>query len=138
MKMVNLTPLFREAQKRQSLYGEDAALRTMKALTSLKPGSKMDWEAGEENWGLIFVDREESAFVCSVIPICFAQQRLRQDIEGVLAKNGVLGVYADDLSVDKFKIEPAIIREIFNTDPVGRVDCDNITLQEIWFVTVTA
>jgi len=134
--MKDITPIFFDALAHKNLYGEEKALRVMNALTSAIPGSTLDWEVGNENWGLILSNHWGRVCVCSIIPICFADNRARQNIEKILNDHGVLCVYADEMSMDGFNVDPAIISTIFNVDISDRFDCNNISLQDIWYATV--
>jgi len=134
--MKDITSVFRDALAHKSFYGEEKASLIMSALASAVPGSTLDWEEGNENWGLIFSDRGGKICICSIIPICFAENQVRQSIEKILNDYGVLCVYTDQMSIDGFKIDPDVINTIFNADLSDRFDCDNISLQDIWYATV--
>jgi hypothetical protein len=134
--MIDLTPTFDRALKRKSSYCGGIPLRVMNELASAIPGSTVDWDMENEDWGRILLNQKEIALICSLVPICFAEERLRLSISQELENNGVSVIYAHRLDDEIFKIDPSKLLEIYGFDVTDRADWQHISLHEIWFLTV--
>ncbi|MDL2406486.1 hypothetical protein PY650_12605 [Rhizobium calliandrae] len=104
-------------------------------LESLPDGHR-DWEDVIEYWGMVFNSEELISYVCEPIPLAFLDKRFSKYLNPIVNAFGVVHVDAEDISVEAYRIDRNILKEIFIT-LTDVVDYNSTCLKDIWHATVT-
>jgi hypothetical protein len=134
--MIDLTDIFRDALKSRDNWTSARTEELLEALKRALPGSSIDWEPPNENWGAVLLDKEVPAHVCALAPIAFVKSAFSTRLSSILDSFEVYTIFYQKIGDTSYRIDKSILKQLVNRD-LSLFDYDNISLNEIWFATVT-
>lgn len=128
----DLTEIFRAAFLSKRPWTEADATRVLEALRDRWPGSRIDWEPGDEEWGRVFHERDGVVgMVCARAPIGAARARDEPDE----LPDGVAWLRFESTTDASYSLDRRVLEPIF-TRVSDVVDYAALSLDDLWYATV--
>ncbi|KYF72244.1 hypothetical protein BE15_18950 [Sorangium cellulosum] len=97
------------------------------------PGSSVDWEPGDEEWGRVLdADTEIVGLVCARIPI----GAVRDDVPRSELPSGVTWIRFKSTRERHYQVAPEILEKVFGREVSRSIDYGALSLDELWWATV--
>jgi hypothetical protein len=130
----DLNELFRDGLAGASTWTHAKAGQALQALAAHRPGSRMDWEPGDEEWGrIVDADGGVVGLVCARIPIGAA----RDDIPRSQLPDFVTWILFKSMDEPVYHVTPEILEEVFGRQVSRNVDDGSLSLNDLWWATVS-
>lgn len=130
----DLSDLFRQGLTGSAMWTYEKVGQALQALAVQCPGSRVDWEPGDEEWGRV-VDTHGCVvgLVCARIPVGAARDDLPQsELPGF-----VMWLRFNSIHERDYQIAPEILEEIFGRRVSRNVDYGSLSLNDLWWATVS-
>ncbi|MCC6527425.1 MAG: hypothetical protein IT373_32560 [Polyangiaceae bacterium] len=132
--MTDLTKTLLAAVATAGHWDEAAVADTLGALVAKLPGSRVDWEPGDEQWGRILTsDNQVAAILCVRFPMGVALTNLW----GVNLPGGVCWVMVDDMFSPGFSVERGALEAAFGRKITDNVNLGQLSINDLWWATLS-
>lgn len=128
---MDLSDAFKAARLASSVWTHDAVAHVLRTLTVGK--AVFDWEPPGEQWGRVSDDEGNIACVCARVPLAFVIERA--DVSRVT--ESVHWIRCRSFDTHRFSIDKALLEEIFGREVTDAVDYTNLSVNDLWFATIT-
>jgi hypothetical protein len=135
--MIDLTNAFRAALQAKDGWSLGQTQRLLHTVQNSLPGGRVDWEAGNENWGLVLSDKQVVAYVSSLAPLIFIRKDFSDSLGKVADVFGVTCLEYNSIKAFDYKIDRVVLEDFVGRNVSPNFDYSEMSLQDIWFVTVT-
>ena len=130
--MTSLDDIFRKAMQARPGWTRHDVHEL--ASTLLRKGLHVDWEEGDENWCRILdAEGQTHALVCALVPLVF----VRGDMSPTPSVPEACCVAFQDEDAPEFSVDEALLAECFEKPMTNVVDFGRLSVQELWYATVT-
>jgi len=135
--MIDLTNAFRAALQAKDGWNFGQTERLLHTIQNSLPGSRVDWEVGNENWGLVLSDKQIVSYVSSLAPLIFIRNDFSSSLGKVADLFDVIYVEFNSIKTFNYRIDRVVLEELVGRKVSPNFDYSKMSLQDIWFVTVT-
>ncbi len=132
----DLSQQFEEAHRNSEKWNDHFVLDALQRIAVTDDGLRVDWEAGDEQWGRVLAGNSVVALVCARVPLVFLHPSLG-DIGWTWCKDyGIVVAISGNFDQQSFSVRPALLKHIFSKDISDNVSCDSLSLNDLWWATV--
>ncbi|WP_437577320.1 hypothetical protein [Sorangium sp. So ce887] len=130
----DLSDIFRHGLAASAAWTHEKVHDTLQALAVHSPGSSVDWEPGDEEWGRVLdADTEIVGLVCARIPI----GAVRDDVPRSELPNDVTWIRFTSTRERDYQVAPQILEKVFRREVSRMIDYGALSLDELWWATVS-
>ncbi|WP_437609179.1 hypothetical protein WMF20_49580 [Sorangium sp. So ce834] len=130
----DLSDVFRHSRAASATWTHDKVQDVLQALAARSPGSWVDWEPFDEEWGRVLdADNKTLGFVCARVPIGAA----RDDLPTAELPSAVTWIQFRSIHDHNYRIAPEILEEIFGFEVSRNVDYEDLSMNDLWWATVS-
>lgn len=134
--MTNITSKIVEARSLTSHWSSEKVRHALSVLAELYPGSVVDWEEGDEEWGRVISQGSEMAYVNARCPLIFVKARDETAGQRLSAQLDTVTIPAQDFDTPSISVDPSVLSELTRRPLTKNVSYDRVSVNEIWFATV--
>lgn len=130
----DLSGLFRSGLAASDSWTNQHVRRALQKLVQQHPGSRIDWEPGDEEWGRV-IDSSGAVLglVCARIPVGAA----RHDLSPRALSDEVAWLRFESMDERSYEIDRELLKQVFGRDLSENVDYASLSLNELWWATVS-
>lgn len=130
----DLSDIFQQSRPASATWTHEKVQDVLQALAALSPGSWVDWEPFDEQWGRVLdADDDVLGFVCARVPIGAA----RDDVPLSDLPSDVAWIRFRSTNDHDYRIAPELLEEVFGREISRNVDYEDLSLGDLWWATVT-
>ena len=134
--MTDITSKIVEARSLASHRAPEKVRHILSVLAELYPGSAIDWEEGDEEWGRVISQGAATAFVNARCPLDFVKADDDTAAQRISGQLGVVAIPVQDFDAPTLSVDPSALYELARRPLTKNVPCDSASVNEIWFATV--
>lgn len=130
----DLSEFFRQGLAASAMWTYEKVDQALHALAVQCPGSRVDWEPGDEEWGrVVDADGNVVGLVCARIPVGIVRDDLPQsELPSLVAWLRFKSMY--DTS---YHVSPEILEKVFGRRISQNIDYGTLSLNDLWWATVS-
>lgn len=130
----DLGELFQHGRAASATWTHERVDEALQALAVQSPGSRVDWEPGDEEWGrVVDTDGGVVGLVCARIPIGAA----RNDISRAGLPKFLIWIGFGSTNEPEFQVAPEILEEVFGRQVSRSINYRSLSLNDLWWATVS-
>jgi hypothetical protein len=134
--MTDITSKIVEASSRASLWTPEMVRHALSLLAELYPGSTVDWEEGDEEWGRVVSRGTAAAYVSARCPLAFVKADDETAAQRLSAQLGIVAVSVQDFDAHSVSVAPSALSELTRRPLTKNVSYEKASVNELWFATV--
>ncbi|WP_159397847.1 hypothetical protein [Sorangium cellulosum] len=129
----DLSDIFRHGLATSATWTRENVREALQVLASYSPGSYVEWEPGDEEWGRVLdSDNEIVGLVCARIPI----GAVRDDVPRSELPSAVTWILFKSTSEPYYQVAPEVLKEVFRREVSRNIDYGSLSLDDLWWATV--
>jgi hypothetical protein len=130
--MIDFDPILQQMLRTGWSNGE--AKELLKAIVGMTPGSRVDWEEGDEEWGRV-LSREDKvlALVSAKFPLSFVTTTVSGQM---LFPASVTVLSVKDMAEPQLRATRELMEQVFERPLSDNLDYGNLSAEDIWWTTV--
>ncbi|XXY17782.1 hypothetical protein WME88_57105 [Sorangium sp. So ce216] len=129
----DLSNVFRHGLAVSGAWTHQKVHDALQALAAHSPGSSVDWEPGDEEWGRVLdADTEIVGLVCARIPI----GAVRDDVPRSGLPSDVTWILFKSTRERDYQVAPQVLEKVFGREVSRNLDYGALSLDELWWATV--
>lgn len=129
----DLSDVFRHGLAVSAAWAHENVHDALQVLAAHSPGSSVDWEPGDEEWGRVLdADTEVVGLVCARIPI----GAVRDDVPGSVLPSDVTWIRFKSMRSRDYQVSPEVLEQVFGFEVSRNIDYGSLSLGELWWATV--
>ncbi|WP_437755839.1 hypothetical protein [Sorangium sp. So ce1389] len=130
----DLSDVFRDSRTVAATWTHEKVQDVLQALAAHSPGSWVDWEPFDEQWGRVLdADNDLLGFVCARVPIGAA----RDDVPLSELPSTVAWIRFRSADDHDYRIAPELLEEVFGREISRNVDYEALSMNDLWWATVS-
>ncbi|XYH97997.1 hypothetical protein ACMHYB_61370 [Sorangium sp. So ce1128] len=130
----DLSDVFRYGHAASANWTREKVREALRALVARSPGSWVDWEPGDEQWGRVLdADNDVLGLVCARVPIGAA----RDDVPLAELPSAVTWIQFRHMHDHRYRVAPELLEEVFGRKISRNVDYEDLSMNDLWWATVS-
>ncbi|XXY17783.1 hypothetical protein WME88_57110 [Sorangium sp. So ce216] len=130
----DLSDVFRHSRAASATWTHEKVQDVLQALAAHSPGSWVDWEPFDEEWGRVLdADNKVLGLVCARVPIGAA----RDDVPLAELPSLVTWIQFMYMHDHRYRVYPELLEEVFGRKISRNVDCEDLSMNDLWWATVS-
>ncbi|WP_437634842.1 hypothetical protein [Sorangium sp. So ce854] len=130
----DLSDIFRQSRAASATWTHEKVQDVLRALAASSPGSSVDWEPFDEQWGRgLDAGDDVLGFVCARVPIGAA----RDDVPLSELPSDVAWIRFRSTNDHDYRIAPELLEEVFGREISRNVDYEDLSMNDLWWATVS-
>lgn len=130
----DLSVFFGRGLAASMMWTYERVAQTLQALAIHYPGSRVDWEPGDEEWGrVVDPEGEVVGLVCARVPLGI----VRNDLPQSELPHLVEWLRFKSMHDASYRVSPEILERVFGRQPSRNIDYEELSLNDLWWATVS-
>lgn len=134
--MKDLTPTLRRAVYRTDIWSTDIASHVLSSLATAIPGSTVDWEQGDEQWGRVVRSGDVVGYVHAAWPLVIILSALEECVNQLSLALQCEVIVTADFADKVFCVEKTFLECMCARAVSDNIDYRRLSINDLWWATI--